>query len=242
MSLPRFYCPGLRAGQITISDEESRHATTVLRLGSGDPVELFDGQGQMAAGVIATVTRGGLMVRVDSEPQAVAPLRPALTIITAVPRATRQPFLIEKCTELGVATVLPTRFERSTVRPAAKSSQRWRRAAVEAGKQCGSLWLPQIAEPAELRATLLGRTEPVLLYGSLEPVAMALADVLSEGEATGDAAVWIGPEGGMTDDELAGLHGIAARPVRLGPNVLRLETAAIVVAAAFALWRDRIAP
>lgn len=237
MSMPRFYCQDLNSRRATLAAEESRHAITVLRLGVGDTIQLFDGQGRVATGCIVEAARGCVAVRVDGDPCVAQRPKPALTLFTAIPRAARQPFLFEKSTELGVATIVPTLFKHSTVRPEAKSAHKWRRAVVEAGKQCGELWLPHVAEPVELKDTLANRTEQVLMIGSPD-YGQPLLVTLRQTSKLLDAAVWIGPEGGMTDEEEEALEGIGAKRIRLGVNVLRVETAAIAAAAAFALWRE----
>lgn len=238
MSLHRFYCQDLTTRRSALAAEESHHAITALRLGIGDSVQLFDGQGRVAIGCIIEATRGCVVVQVEGDPCVVAPPRPALTLCTAIPRAARQSFLFEKCTELGVSTIVPTIYQRSTVRSEQKSTKKWRRAVVEAGKQCGSTWLPRVADPTDLNGTLASRTEQLLLAGATT-CGQPLADMLRLLRPAHDAAVWIGPEGGMTDEELDALCNLGAKPVSLGQNTLRVETAAIVAAAAFALWRDR---
>lgn len=237
MSLHRFYCQDLQARRSALAAEESRHAITVLRLGVGDTVQLFDGQGRIAFGCIVEASRGCVIVKVEGDPSMAKRPRPALTLYTAIPRAARQQFLFEKCTELGVATIVPTIFKRSTVQPDAKSARKWRRAVVEAGKQCGDPWLPRVADPMNFKDTLVSPAEHLLLVASAE-IGQPLLSTLRQMQPALDAAIWIGPEGDMTDEEMDALQGIGARLVRLGVNVLRIETAGIAAAAAFALWRE----
>lgn len=225
----RFHCGDLRTGQVKLDADESHHARDVMRVRVGDVAELFDGEGRTASATITESAHNVVVVTIDRVEQ-VAPARDSrLTLITALPRRPRQPFLFEKCTELGVVRLVLVNCERSTVQAAANAMPRWRRWTIEAAKQCGSIFLPRI-DIAKSVSDSIGMVDDSAPRFVGDPKA---ADTLAArlNSRHGDAAVWIGPEGGLTDGERSGLsdHGVAA--IRLCPNVLRIETACLTVAA-----------
>lgn len=239
MTVHRFFCAELRPGENSLSHDEARHACQVLRLRVGDRVELFDGRGGRAFGELTQVDRKGAVVLVGQCEQVAPPPGPALTILTALPRPQRQPFLFEKCTELGVHRIVPLLCRRSTVRPQGSAAAKWQRTLVEAAKQSGCLHLPEIAEPETLEGSIggLAATAAVRVFGSRAEDSVPLAGVLAEASAGAEVAAWIGPEGGLDPTEEDALRAAGVRPVSLGPHVLRVETAVLTVAAAVALRR-----
>jgi 16S rRNA (uracil1498-N3)-methyltransferase len=238
MAKHRFFCRELGAGTLTLDREESRHAATVLRLRAGAAVGLFDGAGRVAEGVARQVARGAVTVEVDAVETVERPAGPSLTLLTAMPRAARQQTLFEKCTELGMTRIVPVRFDRSTVRPKSDAVAKWRRITIEAAKQCAAAFVPEIVRPRSFAESLeeLGASDQAM-YGAVGDGVLPLLEALGS-IGGGRLAVWIGPEGGLTTEEAEALVSAGARPVSLGPLVLRVETAAIAVATAVALWRE----
>jgi 16S rRNA (uracil1498-N3)-methyltransferase len=238
MSIHRFFCPALSAGEISLSPDEARHATQVLRLRAGDEVELFDGNGRRAAGRLQHTSKREAVVTVpDVAPPEPRPT-PQLTLITALPRLQRQPFLFEKCTELGVTRIVPVLYQRGTVKPQASAVGKWRRTVIEAAKQSGCLYLPEVVEPQVFAQALVAHASAELrLFGVIGLGAGRLVDVLAANSRAERVEFWIGPEGGLDSAEAAALSQSGAQGVRLGNQVLRVETAALAVAAAFALRR-----
>jgi len=261
---PRFYCPQLPAAppagepaRAALEGDELHHLRTVRRLGAGDEVELFDGCGRLARCTLVRLDRRRAEVDVV-EVSAADPPRVQLTIATAIPKVGRMDWLVEKATELGAWAVWPLATERGSVRAAGRQMPAgWRRRAVEAAKQCGRLWLPEIAEPASLDEALARcSADPpdVMLLADPSPGAASLGDVLSavradhghaprrsSGTSSGVAMPpeirivgFVGPEGGFTEEESARLRAAGSRPVRLAEHVLRVETAAVALAAAVA--------
>ena len=244
----------LGMGQAVALDEsQAGYLFSVMRLGVGAGVRLFNGKsGEWRARVVeATKRRGVLVCEAQVGPQ-VAP--PDLWLVFPPLRKERTAFVVEKAVELGVARIVP-------VRTAFTQGERWRgdkaRAhAVEAAEQCGATFVPDLAEIAPLEAVLeawpVGR---VLLWADEALAGAQLTGAEgTEAEGTGaegtgaertgaemsrgtPSALLIGPEGGFSDKERAVLRGCAfAQPIRLGPRILRAETAAI---AALALWQAR---
>lgn len=249
MKVPRFYCPQLAPPRIELDEAEARHARLSLRLRPGDAVEVFDGCGGLAVGRIAADERAArvagrkaaaqtLSVDVERVRRDPPPVH-ALTLLVGGCKGDRLLWLIEKCTELGVAGFVLVAFERSVVLPGTGHLEKLRRSALEACKQCGRTWLPKIERAASLDEALAGIApgNAVLLADpnaeAHETVAEALRRVRTAGG--GGAAALIGPEGGISTDEAARILRHGAIAVRLGAHVLRVETAAVALAAAWAV-------
>jgi 16S rRNA (uracil1498-N3)-methyltransferase len=249
MQTPHVYCPHLQTGQVVLDDTEARHALRSRRLRSGDMLTLFDGRGRFARATIqasgspkaappptssdrrhlrqATVT----VETIETQP---APAR-TLTLIVAGCKGPRLNWLIEKCTELGVTRIVLARFARSIVRIGEHRRQKLRRTAIEACKQSGRLWLPEIEVAPQLKAAVAGAADHALLVAHPDEDAVPIGVWLQQNPtATRALAAVIGPEGGFTVDELALLRAAGAQVVRLGDHTLRVETAAIAVAASLA--------
>ncbi len=232
MGIHRFYCPTLAAGRSRLGPDESQHARRVLRLQAGETVELFDGAGRSARGELVEVTKSGATVATPVIDVAAPPAGPRLTLLTALPRQQRQPFLFEKATELGVGVIRPVRFERSTVIPKTGALERWRRCTIEAAKQSGCRFLPRIESPIAFAEGLtMGTTGCLCLAADVGANHRPLNAVIAEAGVAQEVAIWIGPEGGLSDDERSALAEAGVQRVTLGPHVLRIETAGIAAAA-----------
>ncbi len=261
MSEPRFFCRTLHPGLIELDETEARHARLSLRLRPGDAISLFDGRGRLARARLAepgSATAPGparagsrstsrrCLALVEAVMTVPPPAR-TLTLITAACRGARLDWMIEKCTELGVTRIVLAAFERSVVRPAAGAEEKMARTALEACKQCRRVWLPEIAAGASLTEAIGPFCTPPVSAAApacprrpsllvCEPLStLSLADWLHAhaGESRHMAAV-IGPEGGLSDAERAMLSQAGAQPVRLAEHTLRVETAAVAVAANWA--------
>ncbi|NOX57950.1 MAG: 16S rRNA (uracil(1498)-N(3))-methyltransferase [Planctomycetes bacterium] len=237
MTIHRFYAPNLGTRSVDLDAQESHHASGVLRLGEGDAVELFDGKGTVATGRIRIVSKRRVSVEVDETVQHERPTRSRLTLATAIPRSSRQPFLFEKCTELGVHSIWPIAYERSVVKATGTSQKKWQRTIIESGKQCRTPFLPEVLSPARLEEAAASGGDGVTNFICDPEATLGITDALRQTDCANSCQVWIGPEGGMTPTEHSLLIDKGAIAVRLGGNVLRIETAAITVAAAFALLR-----
>ena len=244
MSLRRYFCERIRRGACDLSSAESRHAAAVMRARVGDAVELFDGRGTVADAAVIRVAPKSVSVEVTAPKPRVPPPQPCVSLHVAVPKGPRQHILIEKCTELGVGVIQPMIAARSVVKSGPSVISRWRRYAIEAGKQSRQAWIPEIQPPLVFRQTIeveRVRVEQALnLIASLDPGALPFAEALREATASSGLthiAAWIGPEGGFTPDEMQAALAAGLQPVSLGASVLRIETAAIAVAAAVRLGR-----
>jgi 16S rRNA (uracil1498-N3)-methyltransferase len=244
--LRRFRVPslaGLAPGEpLTMPAEEARHAR-VLRLGTGDEVEIFDDEGREARAAIALDTDAELRVTVQAirGPTAAAP---RLILATAWPKGKRAAYLVEKCSELGVDRIVPLRCARSIVHKAtgSESLARLRRIAAEAAKQTGRRTVPEIAAEEPFVAFVAGHARTAFTL-MLDPDGDALlVDALTERRATlGDPPVvlLIGPEGGFTPGEVQAAEEHNVPRVRLTGNLLRVETAALAACAVAAVLMNR---
>lgn len=226
----RFFVPDLGAQlkrrRVALSDEETHHLVRVRRLQIGDQIELFDGCGEQALAQVSAITRSGVDLQLLSEQP---PRRtPAVEIHVGVPVLVRQRMavVVEKLTELGVASISFVQTARTENRPS--KPDRWQRVAVAAAKQSGALRLPEFVFGEEV-AAFVKRTGPACLL--LEPRAQTpLASVASTLTPGAQVGLLIGPEGGWTDVECESAAACGVVAVRLGPTILRVETAAVVAA------------
>jgi 16S rRNA (uracil1498-N3)-methyltransferase len=231
---PRFYCSTLPELTLpdavcTLDPDESRHARKVLRLSEGDRVELFDGSGRLAHAVIvdkALKVPGVVGCRVESieTPPRVTPW---LTVASAVPKGPRSAEMVNQLAQAGVDRFVPLTTARSVVDPNENQRQRFERAALAAAKQSGRLTRMQIGGAR--------RWEDLPTDGGLT----LMLDRAGQGGAAVDDAIrgaervtlMVGPEGGWDEAERAGAEAAGVRRWRLGPSVLRIETAAVAGAA-----------
>jgi 16S rRNA (uracil1498-N3)-methyltransferase len=233
--MDRFFFPDLanvRPGaEARLSGAEAHHLAHVKRIGRGERVALFDGRGREVAAEVVEVLRGEVRLAVvgaaAGAPRALA-TRIALGI--APPKGKRAQVLVEKATELGAAAIFPIATARTVA--AAGPPEKWRRWAVEAAKQAGGARLPEIGAGRPFAAAL---GEPAALRLILDPRegARPLRELL--GAPREDVLVLVGPEGGFTDDEVRAAREAGFEAARLGPTVLRVETAAIAAIAAIAV-------
>lgn len=242
MSRPRFYLQpsDWTEGRLTLGEDESRHCIEVLRCREGEPAVVFDGEGTEASCRIAEVDRRE--VRLEVVQRVTTPRPPAeLTLCQAVPKGKNMDLIVQKATELGVSRIVPLVSERTVVRlegdDLGKKREKWSRVALEACKQCGQNWLPEV-EPPVAALEFLNRgagadAGEIRLIAALDENSRPLRDLLTEhrelqgGADPASATVLIGPEGDFTPAELSAALNAGYRPLSLGPIVLRSETAAI---------------
>ncbi len=235
MRIPRVHHPELqiaRNDRLQLSLAEAQHVRAVLRCGVGDAVRVFDGDGGVADGQIAEISRRDVFVEVGRITKWAFPSELKVTLAVAAPKGPRQSVLVEKCTELGVWGIWPVVFERSVVKPGSGVIEKWRRTAIESCKQCGRDWTPRIAETVDFESAASKFGEFSQVFVAHKDTAFSMLSELSASEdgVHGNILVWIGPEGGMTDNELGMLQEAGGVGVRLGAHVLRIETAAIATA------------
>jgi 16S rRNA (uracil1498-N3)-methyltransferase len=232
----RFYLPDLRqraGGEIALPDDQAHHARTVLRLGVGAEVVLFDGRGAWCLGKVKGAGKAFLIAPEGFLTEELPPV-PALTMASAVPKGERAEWLIEQASQLNVSAVQWLSCERSVVKPGAGKMDKWRRLAIESAKQCGRAHLLQVLEPVTLKALLGGAGRALVWW--LEPRGgEKAAEALTQLAADQQVMALVVPEGGWSAEESAFLESQVAggrvRRVRLTTTVLRIETACAAVAA-----------
>ena len=223
----RLFADPLTAGTIPLDAEQSHHARAVLRLRVDDAVELFDRAGAVATGVITRI-EDVVMVRVErvDRPAALS----ATTIAAAVPKGDRADWMIEKLSELGIARFVPLRTARSVVHPEGAKLDRWKRIATESAKQCKRPGLMEIDPLTPLQEFICSIDPRTGVYLAIDGDA-PLPSIISGGQL----AILVGPEGGWTPEEAQQMRDHGLTPARLGPTILRIETAAIVAAGILAV-------
>lgn len=206
----------------------------------GAAVELFDGAGLTAEAIITRIKRD--LVQVEAGPIHRVPfdLSIKLTLAVAMTKQHRQAYLIEKCTELGVAALWPILTARSVAKPASSAVAKWRRRTIEAAKQSGRAWVPDVEEPQSFQE-MLGRsgTFDRFSIADISPSATPFAQVVSEATAQASLLVAVGPEGGWSDEEREQAASASAAVVSLAKTQLRTETAAVAVCACVAMAAAR---
>lgn len=231
----RFYIDTpIEAEQVTLGGTEAQHHLLhVMRLSAGDEITLFDGSGMEFVARIEKTQRSDVELVVLSREAVDRELPFELTVGVALPKGDRQRWFVEKAVELGITRIVPLVTERSVAQPVAKALVRLRRSVVEASKQCGRNRLLEVTEPQALGEYLAGAPE-----GALRLLAHPGSKTSAEGqpnqfqrEATTAALLAIGPEGGFSDAEVQQARTAAWQTVDLGPRILRIETAAILLTA-----------
>ena len=237
MSLPTFLhdaVTGLGVGdEVVLDGDEGRHAVVVRRIREGEQVQLADGAGTVA---VCTVTRTGkrdLSAVVDSLEQ-LDPEEPRVTVVQAIPKGERADLAVEVLTEVGADVIVPWAAERcvGVWRPdrADKALAKWRATAREAAKQSRRAFVPEVTEQADTARVvelLEAASVPVVLH---EAASGPIGNLPIPGR--GSIVVVVGPEGGISEAELAAFAEVGAEPVRLGSSVLRTSTAGVAAVAA----------
>ncbi len=217
--------PGSRQ---TIEGDAANHLMRVLRLDRGDPLTVFDGHGGEYAARIEEFRKGAVIVAVGERSAADRESPLSLTLAQGISRGERMDWVVQKATELGVTRIIPLLTERTVVKLDARQSERkrlhWRGIAIAACEQSGRDRLPGIDAPLPLADFLLVRADPRARL-LLSPTASLSMAGLPRPEA--GVVVLIGPEGGLAEAEQRAAIAAGFVAVRLGPRVLRTETAAI---------------
>ncbi|MFQ5430411.1 MAG: RsmE family RNA methyltransferase [Phycisphaerae bacterium] len=235
----RFRVEAVTGETIAVAGAEARHALRVLRLGIGDRVVLFDGDGREVTGNIRSVSQGRFEVERIGPIRVPGRSRATLTLAAAAPKGARADWLVEKCAELGVQALWFLITDRGAVIPGDGKLARWRRKASEAAKQAGHARIMAIKEPACIDTVFdafagVART----FYGNPEADSESLIDAMMQAASADRGAeshdlILVGPEGGFTKEETKAIERRGGKPVRLGAATLRVETAAV---AAAAIW------
>ena len=229
-------------GMAALPAEEARHAAKVLRLKPGDAVCAMDGSGHRWRGEIAEIESGvtvRLLEPLDDHEAAVR-----VTVYEGIPKADKLDLIAQKLTELGAARLTPVRMERCVAKldrkDGEKRRERLQKIAREAAKQCGRGLPLQVSAPLDWREALHDMAgHDVLLVPWEEATGVRMGEVFARCPEARDIGIVVGPEGGITAEEVRSMLEIGGRAITLGPRILRTETAAVVCAAlAMQLWGD----
>ncbi|MBO1923885.1 16S rRNA (uracil(1498)-N(3))-methyltransferase [Thiomicrorhabdus sp. 6S3-12] len=243
MRIPRLYLPAdfAQGATLSLSREQAHYALTVLRLKDGHPLELFDGQGNIARAKLEVIGRREANVILEEIHCAhnESPLNSVL--LQGISRGDRMDYSIQKAVELGVTAILPLFTERCEVKlkgdKLEKRRSQWQSIAINACEQSGRAFVPEILPITSLKDFFAEASE---LQGIVcDPYAEQTLKQLAAPTPDTPLHILVGPEGGLSDEEvaLAVQNGFAA--TRLGPRVLRTETAGpAMLAIAQSLWGD----
>jgi 16S rRNA (uracil1498-N3)-methyltransferase len=231
----RFYSAHPITGEhATLDGQEAHHLLHVMRARAGERVTLFDGSGAEFEAEIAKCGRSEVELQVLARREVDRELRFELVVGVSLPKGDRQKWLVEKLTELGVTELVPLVTERGVAQPTDSALERLERSVIEAAKQCGRNRLLRVAKPQAwcewLRAESNG-VETRRWIAHPDGKQLAATDL----GAAVSTRISIGPEGGFTDAEVAAATTTGWQSVDLGPQILRVETAAVALAAVVAL-------
>ena len=238
---------------LSLRGSEVHHLRDVLRMGVGEKAVLFNGRGREITAEIVDLSSDEIRLRKLHEAET-PPLRCRIVLGQAIPKGKNMELIVQKAVEIGAAEITPIISDRTIVQvdseSAAQKQVKWQQIAIEAAKQCGQNWLPQVHFPQrlndffgvearvptrtanDLRLGTAATTPDLRLIGSLQPDAQHLKKILADywsehQERPRSVLMLIGPEGDFTPAELALARRHGCRPITLGPIILRVETAAI---------------
>ena len=244
--MPRFYCPlPLQVGQrISLPDAVARHAIGALRLREGEAVTLFNGNGYEYDGVLAahaSVREAGVQLLASQSPDRESPLR--VTLAQGISSGDRMDITLQKSVEMGVMAIQPLNMRRSIVRLSGEKLEKrrahWQAVVVSACEQCGRNVVPEVLPILDFADWRRAQSDSSELRLLLDPEAEMSLSKLTAPELEAGVTLLAGPEGGFDPVERVGATAAGFVGVRLGPRVLRTETAALAALAAMqVLWGD----
>jgi len=227
--MARFYLPpGEWLDQPALAGDEARHLSQVLRAKAGEKIIVFDGEGRRAQAEVLSVSRDRVPLKIGEIIPSRPPM-PSITLAQAIPKGKNMDLIVQKSVELGISAIQPLVTRNTIVQPGEGKSDKWRRNALEACKQCGQDVLPRIADPLTFERWIVTHSEALglKLIASLAPDAKPFRSVLKDHPGTTQATLLIGPEGDFTPEETAIASEAGFLKISLGQIVLRVETATI---------------
>ncbi|MFT5883224.1 MAG: 16S rRNA (uracil1498-N3)-methyltransferase [Crocinitomicaceae bacterium] len=228
-SINRYYLPvdQWSSCELILTGDEAHHCTRVLRQKVGDIVVVFDGLGRSARCQIVSADKAKVLLEqkgeIESQPRGLA-----LHLCQSIPKAGNMELIVQKAVELGVASIQPLITENTVVKADDKKLQKWQRIALEACKQCGQNWLPEVKPILKFEDWVGSREKAELeIVAALDPRSQPMADVLWRKSEVSSAALLVGPEGDLSQSEYDVAVESGFIPVSLGNIVLRVETATL---------------
>lgn len=224
--MARFHLPPADWPAATLTGDEAKHLAQVLRIRAGETVTVFDGNGRRAKAEVLTVSRDHVSLKLGETIIPPPPL-PAITLAQAIPKGKNMDLIVQKAVELGIAHIQPLVTKNTVVQPGEGKSDKWRRNALEACKQCGQDTLPEITDPLPFDRWISTDSHGLKLIASLAPGAKPFRETLRAHPGTKEATLLVGPEGDFTQAETEAAIAAGFLPVSLGDIVLRVETATL---------------
>lgn len=238
MSLARFHIApsSWQADALALEGDEANHCISVMRHQTGDEIVVFNGAGNWARAAIKSASAKRVELEVLSLEETPRP-SVSLSLLQAIPKGSNMELIIEKGVELGVNVIIPVMTERTVVKldakDAVKKQAKWQRLALEACKQCGQNWLPEVITPQPFYQALEKLTAQELrIIAAIQDDAMSLKNILAdqfqiENHKPASVLLCIGPEGDFTPAEYAAAREKGCLPMTLGSIIMRVETAAM---------------
>jgi 16S rRNA (uracil1498-N3)-methyltransferase len=227
--MARFYLsPEAWTSEPALSGDEARHLSQVLRIKPGETITVFDGRGKRATAKVRSVSRDHVPLEIG-DPSVPDQSGPRIVLAQAIPKGKNMDLIVQKGVELGVAGIHPLVTKNTVVQPGEGKSDKWRRTALEACKQCGQDTLPEITDPLSFAAWLERESElPGLkLLASLHPGAVPFRETLRNHPRPERVVIAVGPEGDLTREEADAAVAKGFIPITLGDIILRVETASL---------------
>ena len=220
--------------------DRAHHLRDVLRLGVGSEVELFDGAGATAPGVVQAVTRQKVTLAIGPVQHHPPRTSGRIVLAASIAKGARFDAIVTGCTELGVDHIAAVRFERTVKQAAGRAGQaRREKLAIAAAQQCGRIFLPRLTGPHDFHETVAALqaeySQARWLFGGFSSQAHPLAN--NRG-ADRDVIAFVGPEGGWVESEQNALRQVGAVEVSITRTTLRIETAALALASVLCMVRD----
>ena len=229
--------PQILTHTATITDSEQHHLRNVLRLTPGATIRIIDGHGNVyIAELLDTGTNHGSGEARILSHEFHARVPPSLTLFQGLPKNDKMELILQKTIEIGVTQIVPIHSEHTLQKPSQNRYERWHRVVISATKQCQRPWLPELCEPQTFTASLAPLekfSHRLILTPQIEQESQVrhIRAVLQKISQPTSIALFVGPEGGFSKQEITAAIESGCMPVTLGANILRTETAAIVAVA-----------
>lgn len=233
--MQRFFVPpnAIHANKVDFPEKTAHQIRNVFHMNPGDRVIVLDNSGWEYQVALQLVSHKAVVGEVEFRNQCENPPAVEVTLFAALLKKDNFEWVLQKCTELGIGTIVPLVTQRTVMAPPSEQKlDRWHRIVVEAAEQCGRGALPRLEDPVELPTALsrlTGYERSLLFWAGAS--SGDLRKSLRYGDHPSSFACLVGPEGGFTDDEVEQAQSAGAIPMSLGPRILRAETAAVVVTA-----------
>lgn len=235
--MPKFFVEkeNINNDKAEIFGQDAKHISKVLRMSSGESLTVCDGEGYDYDAEITEILQDRVMLKIKDKHKCPSESFLSVTLFQCLPKAAKMDFIIEKCTELGVSSVVPVASKRCVVKiddkkTEEKKIQKWQKCADEAAKQCRRGVIPLVEKVVSIKeaAERTKEFDLAILAYELEDKA-TLKSVLTENSEAKKIGIFIGPEGGFDEEEVLMLTEKGAKTITLGKRILRTETAGLCV-------------